>query len=263
MLMIGSLNAYTKNLKMQAQFQLKQQRGELNSHKPLEEWLGEAQSKEEAAGGGGDKQLRSIHQKLEAGGSLTAEERRYLQVKDPEAYAKLEASEREQRAFEQKLKRCKTQEEAQRLRMTYLNSSLVKVKAVEHNSNIPQQKKLEIMMEEKQRCDRLEKSMQEFVRRGDYEKLPTQTEETKAEQDAREAGREREACPSLEEDLEWEEEAQELVRDAAKAETPEERKVKRARANRARTAREPLPAGYRSAVSLEAKSALPIWHIQA
>lgn len=270
MLMIGSLNAYTKNLKMETQFQIKRQRGELNSHKTLEEWLGDAQP-EEARESGGDKQLRSIHQKLEAGGKLTAEERRYLQAKDPEAYSKLEASEREQRAFEQKLRQCKTKEEAQRLKMTYLSSSLVKVKAVEHNSAIPQQKKLEIMMEEKQRCDRLEKSSREFVRRGDYEKLPTQAEEAKAEQDARksEAPRREESVPAAQNALSGRrtaadptEKSQDSPRNRTEAETPEEVKVRRARANRARAARESAVSAYLNAAGPKAKPASPVLEIR-
>ena len=37
--MMGSIGAYTKNLKLQTQFQMKQARGELGSHKSLDGYL--------------------------------------------------------------------------------------------------------------------------------------------------------------------------------------------------------------------------------
>ena len=240
-LMIGSLNTYTKNLKMQSQFQIKQANGDLTSHKTLEEWLGETSPAEEWGANHGDEQLRSIHQKLDAGAKLTPEERRYLQEKDPEAYAKLENIEREQKAFEKKLRQCRTKEEAQRLKVASLNSSLVTLRAVEHNSSIPLQKKLEIAMQEKRRCDRLEQSAREFVLRGEYDRLPTEAEQAKAERDVREKEQARPLSPDRESPAKPDEEEREAVH----VESREERKVKRARAKASRPAGE-----YREAAAL-------------
>lgn len=243
MLMIGSLNTYTKNMKLQTQWELKQRNGDYSSHKTLEEWLGETQSKQQEEFGKGDDKLRDIHRKLDAGAKLTPEERRYLQAKDPEAYSKLEANEREQKAFEQKLRQCRTKEEAQRLRMTYLSSSLTIVKSVEHNSAIPQQKKLEIMMQEKRRCDMLEDSFQEFEKSGEYGSLPTETEESAAKKQEAEA-----KAPKKTEKDEQKPEKAEDKKPAGKkekpqeaeakvdVETPEQRKVKKARARAAAAA---------------------------
>lgn len=232
MLMIGSLNNYTKNLKMQSQFQIKQANGDLTSHKTLEEWLGEASPAEEWGASHGDEQLRAIHQKLDAGAKLTSEERRYLREKDPEAYAKLENIEREQRAFEKKLRQCRTKEEAQRLKAASLNSSLVTLRAVEHNSSIPLQKKLEIAMQEKRRCDRLEQSAREFALRGEYGRLPTEAEQAKAEQDIREKEQARPLPPHRESPAQPDGEERESIH----VESREERKVKRARTKAGRPA---------------------------
>lgn len=253
-MMIGSLNTYTKNLKMQAQFELKQRNGDFSSHKSLEEWLGESTSTgsayEDLVKEHGDKQLKSIYQKLDAGAKLTAEERRYLQAKDPEAYAKMKATEQEQKAFEQKLKQCKTKEEAQRLKMTYLNASLVTVKAVEHNPNIGLSKKLEIMMQEKRRCDKLEQSAREFVRRGDYGRLPTEAEEAKARKDAQEANRPQPAGEP--QDLPAEKtapkEKEPEEKEKIHVESAEEKKVKRAK-NKARANSRDAGAEYAAAVA--------------
>ncbi len=232
MLMIGSLNAYTKNLKMQSQWELKQRNGDYSSHKTLEDWLGGPETQEERAKG--DDALRSIHQKLEAGGKLTPEERRYLQAKDPEAFAKLEAAEREQKAFEQKLRQCRTKEEAQRLRMTYLNASLATVKSVEHNSAIPQQKKLEIMMREKQRCDKLDESFRKFSHSGEYGTLPTEGEAAKAHKE--EAQAKEPPKPEKEQKREELPAAREEAEKPRQADSPEQRKVKKARAKAAAAA---------------------------
>lgn len=233
--MMGSIGAYTKNLKLQTQFQMKQAKGELGSHKSLDEYLNASQVRD-ADGGDRDK-LRNIHNKLLAGGKLTAEERKYLQAKDPEAYQKLKASEQEQKAFEQKLKQCRTKEEVQRLKMTYVSSSLVTLKSVEYNSAIPKSKKLEIFMQEKQRCDRIEESSREFVRRGDYDRLPSQAEEAKAIKDAKEAEEAaRPEAPKRNEPADTaqghqDKRAQEEDKPAIHVESREEKKVKRAKAN--------------------------------
>lgn len=256
MMLMGSLNTYTKQLKLQTQFHLKQAKGELGSHKTLEQYLGEA-AEDAGEKNGSDDTLRSIHQKLDAGAKLTAQERRYLQSKDPEAYAKLEASEREQKAFEQKLRQCRTKEEAQRLKMTYLNTSLVVVKAVENNPNISQAKKLEIMTQEKRRCDKLEQSAREFVRRGDYERLPTEAEQAKAEKDAQTAQHPAEQkepeTPDVREARKKGEEDQE--KEAVHVESREERKVKRARAQARASAQKSAAADFTLAAAAYRSSA--------
>ena len=259
--MMGSIGAYTKNLKLQTQFQMKQSRGELGSHKSLDEYLSASLSKDGDEKQKSSDKLRNIHNKLLQGGRLTAEERKYLEAHDPEAYQKLRASEQEQKAFEQKLKQCRTKEEAQRLKMTYINSSLVTIKSVEHNSAIPQEKKLEIFMQEKQRCDRIEESSQEFVRRGDYDRLPTEAEEAKAIKDRKkaeeskrpEAPKRKEPSESPEEHKAEKEASEKEEKPKIHVESREEKKVKRARAN----ARRGSDAQFAQAVAAYKASAEP------
>ena len=66
--MMGSMGTYMKNLKLQTQFQMKQDRGELGSHKTLEEYLNDSKAQEEH---GSDDKLRDIHNKLLQGGRLS------------------------------------------------------------------------------------------------------------------------------------------------------------------------------------------------
>lgn len=149
---IQNLNGYIKNLKLQSQWSLKQQTGQYNAKgTTLEEWLGDTQSQtqETAPEDHGDDTLRKIHQKLEVGGKLTQKERDYLQDHDPEAYRELINQEREEKAYEEALRRCKTQEEAQQLQIGRINASLSRVQSIEHDPHIPLSKKLEIAMAEK------------------------------------------------------------------------------------------------------------------
>lgn len=191
---IGNVNAYLKNLKMQTQWNLKQQTGNYSAKgKSLDQWLEspmkktaeatQVQAQVDAQRENGDDKLREILQKLEAGGKLTREEREYLQAKDPQAYQELVAEEQEQKAYEQALRRCTTKEEVGRLRMGRIGASLARVQSVEHNSAVPMSKKLEIAMGEKRRVDAIAESTRRFVESGEYAKLPTQAEESQAQKE--------------------------------------------------------------------------------
>lgn len=189
--MMGTIGSYTKTMKLQTQWDLKKQSGDLTSHKKsLDEWLQSNTANTSSAGtsstdkiGNGDSKLRTIQAKVDAGKKLTEQERAYLKEKDPETYADLEAEEQEQRAYEQKLKRCRTKEEVQRLKMSHVGTSLTKVNAVKNDPNISLEKKLKIAKQELRRCNRVEESTREFVRQGEYEKLPTDQELAQAERE--------------------------------------------------------------------------------
>lgn len=181
---ITSLNAYVKDLKLKTTWDLKQQKGLATAKGlSLDEWLDSSQEKASAKDtveGQRDEKLVAIHAKIDAGGKLTQKERDYLQEKDPQAYQELVQEERAQRAYEQKLRRCRTQEEVKRLQMNHINGSMMTVRSIEHNPHISQQKKLEIAMREKRITDQVEKITREFIRQGDYAQLPTEAEEADA-----------------------------------------------------------------------------------
>lgn len=182
--MMGTIGDYTKTMKLQTQWNLKKQSGDLTSHqKSLNDWLQPSDADSPIGDKASHDKMRSIYAKIDAGKKLTAEEREYLKANDPEAYSDLEANEKEQQAYERKLKQCRTKEEVQRLKMAHLGASLAKVKSVENDPAISLEKKLKIAAQEKRRCDKLEESTREFVRRGEYEKLPTDQEKAKAEKE--------------------------------------------------------------------------------
>ena len=86
LLSIGNLNSYIKNLKLQSQWTLKQQTGQYDAKgKSLEDWLDGSprQAQETAYGERGDKTLKKIHQKLEAGGLECVEIKQHSSVLHP------------------------------------------------------------------------------------------------------------------------------------------------------------------------------------
>lgn len=268
--MMGTIGAYAKTQKLKMQWDMKKQSRNVTDHKKsMDEWLesSRADTKDTTdttntpqMGGNSDNRLRTIQTKVDAGKKLTAGERAYLKEKDPETYSELEANEQEQRAYERKLKQCRTKEEVQRLKMSNLGSSLAKINSVKNNPAISAEKKLKIFMHEKRRCDRMEESTREFVRRGEYEKLPADRELVEAqkeelerfiqkpeEQEAPVEEKEAAAVEDTAEEAETpieepvketvQEPAKEPVRkpekDAVRTESPELRKVRRAKAKAA------------------------------
>ena len=158
---INSLNSYISGLKMQGLWHLRQQNGA--SHQDEITVDGVTFHRR-------DETLASIRAKLDAGGSLTEEERAYLRQHDPQAYQELLQEEQEQAAYERALRSCKTKEEADRLQMNRIGQSLSRIQTVEHDPAIPLHAKLKV-------------AMREFVASGDYARLPSEWEEAKKKPD--------------------------------------------------------------------------------
>ena len=171
---INSLNSYISGLKMQGMWHLRQQNGA--SHQDEITVDGVTFHRR-------DETLASIRAKLDAGGSLTEEERAYLRQHDPQAYQELLQEEQEQAAYERALRSCKTREEADRLQMNRIGQSLSRIQTVEHDPAIPLHAKLKVAMREKRLVDAAADSMREFVASGDYDRLPSEWEEAKKKPD--------------------------------------------------------------------------------
>ena len=171
---INSLNSYISGLKMQGLWHLRQQNGA--SHQDEITVDGVTFHRR-------DETLASIRAKLDAGGSLTEEERAYLRQHDPQAYQELLQEEQEQAAYERALRSCKTKEEADRLQMNRIGQSLSRIQTVEHDPAIPLHAKLKVAMREKRLVDAAADSMRDFVASGDYDRLPSEWEEAKKKPD--------------------------------------------------------------------------------
>ena len=154
---IGSVRQYVKGLARRTQWQMKKQSGNFRGHSSLSGMLSCTQPEE------GDRKLSSILTKAQAGKKLSPEEWKYLQDKDPALYEKIRAAEREQKQYEEALKRCKTRDEAQRLHVSKLGEVLEAAKAGDSGALV--------------RLNRLTQTMTEFTDSETYHQLPTEAEQ--------------------------------------------------------------------------------------
>ena len=114
--------------------------------------------------------------KLKSGQSLSGSELEHLRQTDPASYQKAKQLEAERAAYERQLKQCKTKEDVERLRMSKLSSSMAAVSAIANNPNIPEEKKLEMLDQERMRVNAINNETNEFVKSTEYAKLPTDAE---------------------------------------------------------------------------------------
>ncbi len=255
-MMISSLNTYTKNMSMQMKWQQKKASGDYGASKTTSanQKLAEQtegpmlpEKTDESV-----QELNKIRTKLNTGKSLTSSEMKFLEKHDPQMYKKAKEIEMERQAYEQELKRCKTKEEVQRLKMSKAASALSTVNEVKNNPNIPEGKKLELIVQEHLKFTTVTKATQDFVDSGHYSKLPSEVEQQKAEKDLEEAKKAEQNITDKTDDVQVqaeedeedtvsdsdEKKAEDVISDSKKSRaeaevTPEARKVKWARAQAA------------------------------
>lgn len=190
-LMINSVNNYVKNMDLQNKWKIKKDTNDF-SKTPLNELQRKNESFKksylEKKDDEKDKEtLTAIYNKIYSGAKLTPDEMKYLQVKNPEMYKKLKDIENEKKQYERELKECKTKEDVEKLKFSKVSASLSAINSVKNNPNIPESFKLEVAMREQKRLNELDKITAKFVKSGEYAKLPTEAEKSKAEHDVKEA----------------------------------------------------------------------------
>ena len=138
-----SLNTYTKNMEMQMKWQKKKNTSDFKADgsTKLDSVSRQAEEIRKANADGSAKMAGQIDLKLNSGKKLTAEELEYLQKHDPQKYQKVKQIEAEQKNYENELKKCKTKDEVQRVRMAHTASSLSAVNNIKNNPAIPEEKK--------------------------------------------------------------------------------------------------------------------------
>ena len=182
---MGSVNQYARMQQLEAHWNLKKQSGDVTGHDSLSDLMRKTptaaayQEQVDARNAQQDSKMESIRTKLMTGKPLTADEKKYLQEKDPVAYQKLKAAEVEQAAYEREMRRCRTKEDVQRLRMTKLGSALADVNEVKNNPHMAE-KRLERVLEIQNRVRKLEGSFRRYAKSAEYQEKPTDAERTKA-----------------------------------------------------------------------------------
>ncbi len=117
-----------------------------------------------------------IYNKIASGQELTASEEDAIRQKDPKAYMEYKAARMEQEAYERRLERCKTKEEAQRLQVNEMNGNMAELKSIVNNPNIPKSEKLKEAQRIMGNTFRAVESFTRFVKSTEYRDLPTEEE---------------------------------------------------------------------------------------
>ncbi|MBR4344225.1 MAG: hypothetical protein IKP88_16250 [Lachnospiraceae bacterium] len=118
----------------------------------------------------------AIYSKIQSGQKLSSAEEDKLKAQDMKAYLDYKADQAEQEAFEEKLKNCKTKDEAQRLKTIKMQSNLSKIKNVENDPYISDAEKLRIARQIQGDTTATAKIFDEFTESVEYEKMPTEAE---------------------------------------------------------------------------------------
>ncbi len=192
--MMGNIHTYAKQMQMEMKWQLKQDSGnssagifvatDSEAEKSLVDSLTvESPSEEEIEAT--RKKKEEILQKLKMGNKLTDEDLEFLKKNDPILYEEYvtaeEARKYEEKVYKEALKKCKTKEDVERLKSTTAGKHLARVKSIENNPHIPEDKKLFHIGVERRKAEDAQRHTREFVRKGEYDKLPSEAEVREAE----------------------------------------------------------------------------------
>ena len=117
-----------------------------------------------------------IYNKIASGKELSSAEENKLRQKDPKAYMEYKADRMDQKAYERRLKNCKTKEEAKRLHVNKMGENLAKLKNIINNPNIPKSEKLKETQRIMGNTYRAMDTYTTFIQSTDFEELPTEEE---------------------------------------------------------------------------------------
>lgn len=160
------------------------------------------QFKEELAHNREQSKNNALVNKIMNGEDLTPEEEQYLARNNPAQLDNYRRAKAERKAYEEKLQKCKTKDEVQRLKTNTMNGYLSELKAA------PGEAKAAKAMEILGKVKNILKAELHFVESGGYAKLPTEADEAieRAEERTKEDEKLRDA---LKDSLEAEDESRE------------------------------------------------------
>lgn len=178
LLNVASANQHAKNMARRTQWELKKQSRDFSGHKKsLQDYVNITKASsvlpqtDEA-----DTKMSAIMTKAQAGKKLSYDDWEYLKAKNPAMYEKLRAVEKEQKDYEEALKRCKTRDEARRLHMSKLGEIMSAVKDGDESALV--------------RLNRMTRTMVEFTKSDEYRDMPTEAEQAIERESERQAERE-------------------------------------------------------------------------
>lgn len=114
--------------------------------------------------------------KVMSGQALTPDEEKYLEQNDPQLLKTYKEAKVQKKEYKEKLKKCKTKDEVEKLKTQTLGTYLSSFKKIEYNPCIPISQKLATAQKYLGFTRNIEDAHEEFKRSGAYKKLPTQEE---------------------------------------------------------------------------------------
>lgn len=136
------------------------------------------------------KKYSAIYAKMQSGQELSPAEEQALKQRDPKTYMEYKAKQAERKAYEERLRNCKTKEEAQQLQTNRVQTNLSRLKSVINNPHIPKEEKLKQAQLIQGDTVASAEIFHDFAASEEYKKLPTQEEivqENRTEQEVVEA----------------------------------------------------------------------------
>ncbi|MBR5180597.1 MAG: hypothetical protein IKW90_17620 [Lachnospiraceae bacterium] len=118
----------------------------------------------------------ALYSKIQSGQKLSPAEEDKLKEKDMKSYLEYKANQAEQEAYEERLKRCRTKDEAQRLQTAKMQGNLSKMKNIENDPYISDAEKLKMARVIQGDTTATAKIYQEFTQSEEYEMMPTEGE---------------------------------------------------------------------------------------
>lgn len=128
-----------------------------------------------------------IDNKIMAGGTLTPDEEKYLEQNNPEALKKYKEIKAEKKLYEDKLKKCRTKDEVERLKLNTMGEYASALKKVVNDPLIPKSEKLAKAQEMLAKTNNVQNVHVSFVNSSEYEELPAEGEEAVERTEERQA----------------------------------------------------------------------------
>jgi hypothetical protein len=198
MIIAGTVANTVKLLTLNSKWQTKKDSGEVLSKEERNEranwteadWL-KHNFQEQIEQNREANQNSDIRNKIMYGGTITPEEEKYLEQNDPSMLQKYKQIKAEKKAYEEKLKNCKTKDDVQKLKTLTLGEYAASLKKVENDPCIPLSEKLAKAQETLAKTRSLQKVELKFMKTAEYANLPTEAEEAEERSEERSLENER------------------------------------------------------------------------
>ena len=125
-----------------------------------------------------------ISNKIMSGGKLTREEIEYLRKNDPQKLKEYEEIQQERESYKKQLKKCKSKEEVERLKMTRMGRYMSQAKSIASDSCIPKSEKYKMMVKLLSEATGVAKEHVKFIQSLQYAELPEEDEDAKKKANA-------------------------------------------------------------------------------